>query len=490
MKALKRIAPFAVIAAAALLLLYSPDIAPERYTDLATFFRVEMKRQGYSGFSVAAVVDGSVLYVDGFGKDGAGAAIGPDTRLYAPAVAKSMAALTAYSLMRERRISLDQPVRAYLPWFEFAGGAGGDVTVRNLISHTTGLADTAFDDAHPAAVDLESASRSLIGAIPSAPPGKRFQYIDTDYQVLALVIEKVMGRPYTAILDDHVFGPLGMRSSSGRVPASPPLGSASFFALPLFRPATTSIFGSPSGYVVTTASDMGQYMAFLLGPEKFRRGPLPARAVAALFEPLFPGVPYGYGLFLGREDGSRVAYHDGSLDGFSSRIVLWPDKRAGIAVFAAQSSLLQSLFALPSLTDGARRIMQEGSSPRPFPLGRLYILLGVVAIVSVIALILQTGGALRWTKEVRDKAEAKGARGPIRLAIFRCWSGIALRVAIAALCPAAVGLAFGRAVSWNVLLRLEPGLAAWILIVCAFGILRNSARLAWIRGPAGFHRMR
>lgn len=490
MKALRRIAPFAVIAAAALLLLYSPDIAPERYNDLATFFRVEMKRQGYSGFSVAAIVDGSVLYVDGFGKDGAGAAIRPDTPLYTPAAAKSMAALTAYSLSRERRLSLDLPVRDYLSWFELAGGKGGDVTVRNLISHTSGVADTAFDDSHPAAADLESAARSIVGALPSAEPGKRFQYMDTDYQVLALIIEKVTARSYASVLENRVFNPLGMNSSSGRAPSAPPLGTASFFALPLSRPAVSSVFGAASGYVVSTASDMGQYMAFLLGPEKFRLGPVPARAVATLFEPSVRGAPYGFGFFLGQEKDARVAYHDGSLDGFSSRIVLWPNKKAGVGVFAAQSSILQSLLALPALTDGARQIMQEGSAPRPFPLGRLYILIAVVAAVNIFALVLQTGGALRWTKEVRDKAEAKGARGPIRLAVFRCWAGIATRAAIAALCPAAVGLAFSRSVSWKVLFQLEPGLAAWCLIACAFGILRNASRLAWIRGPAGFRRTR
>jgi hypothetical protein len=65
-----------------------------------------------------------------------------------------------------------------------------------------------------------------------------------------------------------------------------------------------------------------------------------------------------------------------------------------------------------------------------------------------------------------------------------------LRVAVAVYFPAAVGLAFGRAVSWNVLFMLEPGPAAWCLIICAFGILRDAARLAWIRGPAGFIRSR
>jgi CubicO group peptidase (beta-lactamase class C family) len=490
MKVLRRIIPFAVVAVATLLLLYLPDIAPERYTDLAAFFRVEMRRQGYSGFAVAAVADGTVLYVDGFGRDGSGAKIGPDTPLYAPALAKSMAALSAYSLIRERRLSLDAPVRDFLPWFEFADGSGGDVKVRHLISHTSGLSDLSFDDAHPFAPDLETAVRSMVAAWPSFPPGKRFQYIDTDYQALALVMEKETGKPYAELLGERVFAPLGMKSSSALAQSYPPLGSASFFALPLSRPAVSSSFGASSGYVVTTASDAGQYLAFLLGPEKVGRGPVSARAVPALFEAPVRGVPYGYGFFLGQEAGERVIYHDGSLDGFSSRVTLWPDRKTGIVVLAAQSSLLQSLFALPALTSGAFRIMQEGSSPRLFPLGRLYILLAVVAIVGILAQVFQIGGALYWTKEVRDKAEAKGARGPIRFAILRCWIGIVVRATIVVLCPIVVGLAFERAVSWKILMQLEPGLAAWCMIVCVLGVLRNAARLAWIRGPAGFRRSR
>jgi CubicO group peptidase (beta-lactamase class C family) len=489
MKVLKRLIPYAVIVAAALLLLYSPDIAPDRYTDLATFFRVEMKRQGYSGFSVAAVSDGSVLYVDGFGVDGSGRAIGADTPLFAPAAAKSMAALAAYSLVRDGSLSLDRPVRDYLPWFSLAGGRG-EPSIRNLITHTTGLSDASFDDSHAAAGDLEAAVHSMVGAIPISRPGSSFHYIDTDYQALALAMEKAAGKPYAAILADRIFRPLGMKTSSARGSDPLPRGATSFFAIAMPRAAPRSAFGAPSGYVISTASDMGQYMAFLLGPEKFKRGPLPARLVPALFQPLLSGCPYGYGLFLGQSDGGRFAYHDGALDGFSSRIALLPDKRTGIAILAAQVSLLQSLVSLPALTDGARRIVLEGSAARPFPLGRLYILLAVAACVQLLALALQTGGALRWAKEVRDKTEAKGTRGPTRFAAFRSWAGIAIRAAIALGFPALIGLAFGRQVDWNILFELEPGLAVWCLSLCMFGILRNAARLVWLRGPSAFRRPR
>jgi len=504
MKVLKRIAPFAVIAAAVLLLLYLPDIAPEHYTDLATFFRVEIKRQGFSGFSVAAVADGSVLYVDGFGVDGEGKAINADTPLYASAASQSMAALAAYSLSRDGRISLDESLRDYLPWFELASSAGaasyagnastnsGELEIRHLISHSSGLLDSAFDDAHPVAKNLESAARSVVGAKPSSAPGVRFSYTNTDYQLLGLVMEKVTGLGYAAILDQKIFAPLGMKSASALPPSdSSPVGAASFFSLPLRRSPRILSYAEPSTHTIASAADIGRYMAFLLGPEKYKRGPVPARAMSALFDPLVPDSPFGYGFFLGQEPGGdRIAYHDGSVDGFSSRIVLWPERKSGVAVLAAQGSLLQSLFALPALTEGARSIIRDGSAVRPFPLGRLYILLAVVAAVHLFALILQTGGALQWAKEAKDKAEAKGVVGPVVFAAFRAWFGIAARIAIVVLCPYAVGLAFGRVVTWPLLFQLEPALAVWCIGACLFGCLRNAARLAWMRLPSGFRRLR
>jgi CubicO group peptidase (beta-lactamase class C family) len=488
MKVLKRLFPFAVIAAAALLLLYSPDIAPPRYTDLATFFRTEMKRQGISGLSVAAVADGSVLYVDGFGKDGSGAAIGPETPVYAAAAAMPLAALAAASLESDKKISLDSTVRYYLPWFGFTRPKG-DPTLRDLVAHASGASASTFDDEHPAAPDLDTAGRSMLKAVPQNAPGELFHFIETDYQVLALAMEKAAGMPYAAILKYRVLAPLGMRSTGeGTEPL--PRGSASFFSLPLPRAAPRSAFGASSSHIATTASDLGQYMAFLMGPEKFGRGPVSARAAANLLVPLEHGGTYGYGFYISSSKDGRLAYSDGSIDGFSSRIDLWPDERTGIALMSAQDSFLLSDISLPALAQGARRIVLEGSAPRPFPLGRLYILLAVMAIVHVSALAFQTGGALRWTKEVKDRAEAKGSSGPVLLAAARCWIGMAVRAAIVLAFPASLALALDRAMSWKTLLEIEPGLAAWCILACMFGFMRNVTRLAWLRSPGFFRRTR
>lgn len=490
MKVLRRILPFAVILGAALLVLYSPDIAPEKYTDLASFFRVERSRQGFSGYSVAAVSDGSVLYVDGFGADGAGQEIGADTVLFVPAAEKSFIALAALSLAKERRLDLDAPVRSYLPWFGFAGGEGGGVSVRHLISHTSGVTDTAFDDSHASAPDLEAAARAMSSARPSAAPGREFAYIDTGYQALALAMEAVAGRPISAIVEDRVFKPLGMNSTTLDAIDRPPKGNGTFFSSAVPLEARRPAYGAPSGWTASTASDMGAYLSYILAPEKARRAPVSARAAKAIFDPLVEGSPYGYGWMLESKGGSRLAYHDGSVAGFSSRALVMPDARSGVAVLAAQGSYLQSLIALPALTEGAMRIVREGSTSRPFPLHRLYILLLVVAAVHLVALGIQTGGAIGWARDVRGRAEARGTRLPVGFAALRSWTGIAVRAAIAFLAPMAIGLAFDRSVGWRTLFALEPGAAAWCLTACFFGVMRNVARLSWLGRPTFIPRPR
>ncbi len=493
MKILKRIAPFAVIVAAAIVLLYAPDIGPERYTDLGSYFRVERARQALSGLAVAVVSNGSLIYVDAFGHDGSGRSLGPNSQLFVGAAARTLAGVAAASLVRDGRLDIDAPVRKYLPWFGFAGGSGLEVTARHLLSHTSGVTESGFDDAHDSASDLTAAVRSLLEAVPVAPPGAEFHLINTDYQALGLVMEKVSGERYSDLIADLVFKPLGMSGSTARsedLRKAIPQGNGSFFGMSLQRAQTQRPFGAPSAYIVSTASDLGVYLAFLAAPERQRRPPLPQRSVTRLFEPLVPGIAYGWGWSLQEDKGLRSGSSDGPLDGFSSRIVVWPQERNGVAIAATQNSLLQSSLSLPALAAGARRIIRDGATDRPFPLGRLYILLAVIAAVHILVLSAQTGGALRWAKDIKGRADAVGAPGPIRFAMARSVLGLALRCVVFALAPAALGLALHRGLSWNMAFALEPGIAAWFTSACFFGSLRNVARLAWLRGARSIRRPR
>ncbi len=487
MKFLKRLAPFAVIAVATLLLLYLPDRGPERYEDLSDFFRTERTRQAYCGYVVGVVKDGAVFYVDAFGVDGKGGELATDTPLCIGSLSKSMTGFVALALVRDGLLDLDAPVRAYIPWFSFApGGAGGEgaaVRVRDLLAHSSGVSDRDFDDAHHAAPDLESAVRSLGLAVPRAEPGRRFAYINTGYQTLGLVLEKAAGKPYADIVAERLLVPLGMRRSSAepaKVAGALPTGAGTFLGAPLPRRQAMPVFGAPSGYIVSTAEDMAKYLAFLAAPAGKKKPPLSPKAVPALFEPLGAASTYAYGWWSQGEGPERRVTHGGSLEAFSASAALWPEKRTGIVIIATQNSLLQSIIAMPALVEGAQRILFEGSAPRPFPLGRLYILLAVAAAVHLLALALQTGGALAWAREVRGRAEAQGSSMPLRFARIRVCVGIALRIAIAVATPFALSALFDRRIGWPLAFQLEPGLAGWLVAALGFGILRNLTRLAWL----------
>ncbi len=487
MKAIRVILPFVVIIGAALLVLYSPDIAPEKYSDLASFFKVERMRQGISGYAVATVSKGEVLYIDGFGKDGDGNPISSNSKLVASAVEKSFISLALLSLVQDRVLSLDEPVRKYLPWFCFPDGSGSEVTIRNLVSHSAGVSDTGFDDLHEDASDLTAAAKKMISVQPSAPPGERFSYIDTGYQMLALVMESATKKSLPEIVDSRVFKALGMKSTSMAANERLPRGNGTFFSSAVPRDARYPSYGPPSGWTTTTAEDLSRYLAYLLAPEKTKRGPLSIRTVRSVFHPVLGELPYGFGWHLkSRGDGS-YAYHDGAVDGFSSRILLNPAEGSAVAVLASQGSYLQSYFSLPALTEGAMRIIREGSTTRPFPLGRLYILLLVVAAVHLVVLGSQTGGALGWARDIKCRSEARGTRFPLRFALARSWFGIAVRAAIAVFLPLLVGALFDRSIGWRTVFAFEPGAAAWCLSACFFGAMRNVARIVWL-GRSGIPR--
>lgn len=130
--------------------------------------------------------------------------------------------------------------------------------------------------------------------------------------------------------------------------------------------------------------------------------------------------------------------------------------------------------------------MTEGSAAKPFPVGRLYILLAVAAAVNCAGLVYQTGAARRWAKYARDKAEARGSRGPLVFATVRTCVGLAVRLAVAHAFPAALGLILGKAATWKTAFDAEPAIAAWCASACFFGALRNIARLSWLVGRVPF----
>jgi CubicO group peptidase (beta-lactamase class C family) len=108
-------------------------------------------------------------------------------------------------LVEAGRLDLDAPVARY--WRPFGVHGKGDITVRELLAHTSGL-PTEVPMAHVA--DANDVLREATDVIPSAAPGVRVIYSDVNFIVLAKLVERASGEPFDAYCQHHIFTPLGM----------------------------------------------------------------------------------------------------------------------------------------------------------------------------------------------------------------------------------------------------------------------------------------
>jgi len=175
----------------------------------------DLQRGAFPGAALAIGRRSRVVLEEGFGTIGRGAgeneAVDPDRTVYDLAsLTKVVGTTTAVMLLVEDgRVRLDDPVSQYLP--EFTGGGRERVTLRHLLTHTSGLPE-GIDV--PAGLSPEQALRYVLATPLRATPGMRVEYSDLSAVVLYAAAERAAGEPIYRLLDRRVFGPLRMRSTT------------------------------------------------------------------------------------------------------------------------------------------------------------------------------------------------------------------------------------------------------------------------------------
>jgi len=199
----------------------TPAATPVPPAALAAAERLVRGRVGAEAFPGAALAVGNrerVQTVEGFGRvgwDTAAAPVDQDRTLYDLASLTKVVATTAavMALVEDGRMDVDAPVRRYLP--EWRGGDKDRVTVRQLLTHTSGARAGAaeIEGETPAAV-----RRFLLGLPLTLEPGEDVLYSDLGFVVLWLAAERAAGEPLPRYLRRRVWGPLGMESTGVGVP--------------------------------------------------------------------------------------------------------------------------------------------------------------------------------------------------------------------------------------------------------------------------------
>ncbi len=214
---------------------------------------------GAYGVTFAAVRDGELLWSGASGRyrDGVTPLDGDDP-LVIGSVAKTFVAATILQLVEEGRLSLGDSVSTHLP---DERAITPDITIRQLLDHTSGLADV-FNDTTKVGIEQHPEhawSAAEIMATLHAPwyrPGEGWAYANTNYYLLGMVIEKVTGATLSRELDRRFFRPLGLRSASiitARAGRNSPL-----------EPAWATIFWA-SGAMSASATDLARWGDALYG---------------------------------------------------------------------------------------------------------------------------------------------------------------------------------------------------------------------------------
>lgn len=172
--------------------------------------RDEISRGSFPGASLAVGRWGYVVLEEGFGRTGAGeGGVDPDRTVYDLAsLTKVVGTTTAVMLLVEDgRMGLDDPVQSYLP--EFAGPGKERVTIRHLLTHTSGLPSGTGASAGTPEQTLLSVLRTPL----AGSPGMRVEYSDVGFVVLYAAAERAAGEPLYRLLDRRVFEPLEMTAT-------------------------------------------------------------------------------------------------------------------------------------------------------------------------------------------------------------------------------------------------------------------------------------
>ena len=485
MKLLKRILPFAIVVAAALLILNLPDLVPERYNDLGSFFSTERQRQGLIGLTVASVKYGSPDFVGAWGEDARGIPLESFTPMAIGSLSQAITGTLAARAAADGQIDLDQAASELLPELRAGGPALASITLREFLTQTSGLSPLSFDDRHSGARNLDAAVRILATAKPQGASGEKILPIETGYEAVGLAVERATKKSYAKLATSEIFVPLGMKQSEADGETASdrlPQGATQFFWTAFPKSEDLSPSRVPATGVVSTAPDFTRLMAALVNPgfggvnvlgRAGTRAPQSAGSSASDY--------YGWRVKAGKEAELRI---ESSGMAFSAIAGLWPDRQAGIVILVPSSGLLISKLVLPTLLEGAHAILMSDSTEPPPPFGRLAILLGIAAAIHILALSASTGSAMSWARGAKGRSEAKGSDFPLLFARIRCLIGILFRLLIVLSMPTFLGYLLGSRVDWGWMFEWEPGLTGWLAAATVIGLLRNIARLSWLRGPS------
>jgi D-alanyl-D-alanine carboxypeptidase len=279
--------------------------------DAAAIADIEAKAErlvaaGVSGVSVAVISgDQTILVARGVADRETNEPMSPDHRFRVASIAKSIVASIILQLVDEGELALSDTVEDWLPGML---PENSDSSIENLLRLQSGIFSYDEDERHMAPylagdLDYTYQPEQLIAFAAEHPamfrPGERFYYSNTNYVLLALIVEKIVGRPLAEVAEDRVFEPVGMSSSSMPTTSAIESPYSHGYMLGLGPEpmdvtgiSASSIFGN--GNLVATPLETAMFYGALVRGEVVSEALLPAML---RLDPKVPDTHYAMGLW-------------------------------------------------------------------------------------------------------------------------------------------------------------------------------------------------
>jgi CubicO group peptidase (beta-lactamase class C family) len=361
MTAAHRIASWQVTAA----LLGAALVGPARADDIDRFIAQEQRLYDLPAVVAGVIQEGRLTdaRASGLVNVELGVKASTDHVFEIGSISKQFTAYAILILRDEGKLELDAPVGRYLtelpePW--------GRVRLHRLLTHTSGLPDLeeafGYDVYRQTPSDADFLERLL--ALPIGfEPGDKWQYSNTNYWLLARVIEKTSGLSYAEFMQRRVFVPLGMRSTRSALPGRLLPNRASGYqrvhGILENRDAIRSNTGRGLGDIATTLGDMALWEREQLSPRL-----LSPAAAALARQPVVLNdgkvQPYGYGWSTASILPVATLSHEGQTAGFTASYIRVPDRHLAAVVFV-------NAFSGDPSAIGIRLLGQVDPSLRPPP---------------------------------------------------------------------------------------------------------------------------
>ena len=310
----------------------------------------ELGEKQIPSIAVALVDDQEIVWAQGFGL------ADPDQKQEATAgtvyragsVSKLFTDIGIMRLVEQGKLNLDAPVTDIIPDFHPHSPFGGKITLRELMSHRSGLVREPpqghYFDSHPPG--LARVVQSLNDTTLIYPPGTHTKYSNAGITVVGYALEHQAGQPFAQYLKAAVLDPMGLQSSAFEPTASLThnLAKAEMWTYDgHFFPAPTFQLGTfPAGSLYTTVKDLGRFESVLFAGG---RGPGGQVISSATLDEMWTPQSasgersrFGLGFVVGELAGHRLVGHDGAIDGFATSLAALPDDKLGAVAVATLDS--------------------------------------------------------------------------------------------------------------------------------------------------------